>query len=122
AGWRVSFGSSASPATVPKTTLHLKRRRSTPRSVPTMAKSSSRDSSSSLLVSWRDSEDRDHLWMISLGVDDQGTRTAAEPTRVLVFADEYSGMLLPIAVFDPDRLAFLEFLGRLAHRVRLARE
>jgi hypothetical protein len=45
--------------------------------------------------------------MVSLGVDDQGTRAAAEPTRVLVFADECSGMLLPIAVFDPDCLAFL---------------
>jgi hypothetical protein len=58
--------------------------------------------------------------MVSLGVDDQGTRTAAEPTRVLVFADEYSGMLLPIAVFDPDRLAFLKFVYGLAHQVRLA--
>jgi hypothetical protein len=58
--------------------------------------------------------------MVSLGVDDQGTRTAAEPTRVLVFADEYSGMLLPIAVFDPDCLAFLKFVDGLAHRVRLA--
>jgi hypothetical protein len=58
--------------------------------------------------------------MVSLGVDDQGTRTAAEPTRVLVFADEYSGMLLSIAVFDPDCLAFLKFVDGLAHRVRLA--
>ena len=58
--------------------------------------------------------------MVSLGVDDQGTRTAAEPARVLVFADEYSGMLLPIAVFDPDRLAFLKFVDGLAHQVRLA--
>ena len=60
--------------------------------------------------------------MVSLSVDDQGTPTAAEPTRILVFADEYSGMLLPIAVFDPDRLAFLEFMDGLAHRVRLAAE
>jgi hypothetical protein len=29
-------------------------------------------------------------------------------------------MLLPIAVFDPDCLALLEFVDRLAHQVRLA--
>jgi hypothetical protein len=29
-------------------------------------------------------------------------------------------MLLPVAVFDPDRLTFLEFGGGFAHRVRLA--
>jgi len=55
--------------------------------------------------------------MVSLGVDNQGARTAAEPTRVLVLADEYSGMLVPVAAFDPDRLAFLEFGGGLTHRV-----
>jgi hypothetical protein len=53
-------------------------------------------------------------------VHDIGARTTAEPTRALVLADEYPGMLLPVAVFDPDRLAFLESVGGLAHRVRLA--
>jgi hypothetical protein len=72
------------------------------------------------LVSRRDSEDRDHLWVVSLGVDDQGARAAAEPTGVLVLTDEHSRMLLAFAVLDPDRLTFLEFGGGFAHRVRLA--
>lgn len=58
--------------------------------------------------------------MVCLGVHDQGTWAAAEPRRVLVLADEYSGMLPSLAVFDPDCLAFLKSLGLIAHRVRLA--
>jgi len=51
-----------------------------------------------------------------------GARTAAEPNPAFVLADEYPGMLLPVAVFDPNGLAFLESVGGLAHRVRLAVE
>jgi ANTAR domain len=44
---------------------------------------------SRLLVSWRDAEDRDHLRLVSLGVQDVGARDAAEPTRALSLADEF---------------------------------
>ena len=60
-----------------------------------------------------------------------GTRAAGWVSRSLVWKlDPYVmrltrgrvgfGMLLPTAVFDPDRLAFLEFVDGLAHRLRLA--
>jgi hypothetical protein len=48
-----------------------------------------------------------------------GARAAAEPARVLVHAHEDPGMLVPVAVLDPDRLAFLESLVGLAHVIRL---
>src|SRR4051812_32591691 len=75
-----------------------------------------------LLVPWCDSEDRDHLCLLGLRVNDVGAWTAAEPARALVVADEYPGVVPPVAVFDPDRLAFLESVGGLAHRVRVAAE
>jgi hypothetical protein len=60
-------------------------------------------------------------WSVS-GCTTRGARSAAEPTGALSLADEYPRMLLHVAVFDPDRLAVLESVSGLAHRVRLAAE
>jgi hypothetical protein len=51
-----------------------------------------------LLVSRRDPVDRDHLGLVSFGVRDVSTRSAAEPDGALVVADEDPGMVLPVTV------------------------
>ena len=84
------------------------------------AENSSGDQGTRLLVSGSDAEDRDCLSLVSLWVYDMGARSAAHPTRTLGFAEKYRGAHLPVAVFDPDRLAFLEPVGGLSHRFRLA--
>ena len=43
-----------------------------------------------------------------LGVDDVGAGAAAEPAGGFVVADEDTGVVLAVAVLDPDRVALLE--------------
>ena len=69
-----------------------------------------------LLVARGDAEDRDDLGVVRLRVDDVGAGTAAEPTGGFVVADEDAGMVLAAAVLDPDRVALLESVFRVAHR------
>src|SRR5262245_54530917 len=69
-----------------------------------------------LLVARGDPEDRDDLCLLRLGVDDVGAGTAAEPAGIFVVADEDPGMVLAIAVLDPDRVALLEPVRSVAHR------
>src|SRR6478672_6266652 len=71
-------------------------------------------------VARRDAKDRDHLRLVSLRVNDVGTRAAAEPAGAFVVAYEHSGVVSPVAVFDPNQLAFLESVVGLAHGLRLA--
>jgi hypothetical protein len=71
--------------------------------------------SPALLLAGSDPEDRDHLGLLRLGVDDVGARPAAEPAGVFVVADEDSGMVPPVAVLDPDPVALLEAVRLIAH-------
>src|SRR5689334_7272893 len=84
-----------------------------------MPESPSSRSFMALLVPRRDPEDRHHLGLLRLGMDDVGARAAAEPAGALVDADEDPGMVIPVAVLHPDLLAFLEFGLLLPHRSSL---
>ena len=73
-----------------------------------------------LLVPRRDAKDGDHLGIVGLGVNDIGAGPAAEPAGGFVVADEDPGMVLPIPVLDPDRVALLEPMVGLAHGASIA--
>ena len=75
---------------------------------------------STLLVARGDAEDRDDLGLVGLGVDDVGAGAAAEPAGGLVVADEDAGVVLAVAVLDPDLVALLESVLDLVRRPSLA--
>ncbi len=72
-----------------------------------------------LLVARGDAEDRDDLGVVGLGVDDVGAGAAAEPAGGFVVADEDAGVVLAVAVLDPDLVALLEaVLDLVCHRAQ----
>src|SRR5260221_234660 len=68
------------------------------------------------VVARSNAEDRDDLSLVCLRVDDVGTRPAAEPAGRFVVTNVNAGMVLAVAVLDPDLIALLEPLRSLVHR------